>query len=64
MDPWRLEHSPYTPEGEIEGAGTFAAGARGSRRRGSRRRGTRLVAFVVAAAVLLPFVIQLVQLLG
>ena len=26
-DQWELRHSPYTPEGEIEGAGKFAAGA-------------------------------------
>lgn len=56
MDPWRLENSPYTPEGEIEGAGRFAAGAR---RTGGRRR--QWVAVLVVAAVLLPFVLQLVQ---
>lgn len=55
MEPWNLERSPYTPEGEIEGAGKFAAGAR---RAGSRRQ---WVAVVVVAAVLLPFVLQVIQ---
>lgn len=58
MDPWRLENSPYTPEGEIEGAGRFADGAR----RG--RGGRRWVAVAVVSAVLLPFVLQLVQVLS
>lgn len=58
MEPWRLEHDPYTPEGEVEGARKFAEGARSS-----RGRGKRAVAYAVVAALLLPFVLQLVDLL-
>jgi hypothetical protein len=57
-DPWELRHSPYTPEGEIEGAGKFAAGAKHLQPR--QRRAVRIMVIVTLLAMAAPIVIGLV----
>lgn len=57
-DPWELRHSPYTPEGEIEGAGKFAAGAQDL---GSRsQRVVKITVIITLLALGGPIVIGLV----
>lgn len=51
---WELRNSPYTFEGQIEGLGRFGRGLSTASPR------ARLVAKVVAALFILPFVIGLV----
>ena len=48
---WELQNSPYTFEGEIEGLGRFGRGVSSASPR------MRLVATLVAATFILPFVI-------
>jgi hypothetical protein len=48
---WELEHAPYTFEGQLEGLGRFGRGMSSASPR------MRLVATVVAAAFILPFVL-------
>lgn len=57
-DQWELRHSPYTPEGEIEGAGKFAAGAQNL---GSRsQRVVKITVIITLLALGGPIVIGLV----
>ena len=51
---WELQNSPYTFEGQMEGLGRFGRGLAGASPR------TRLMAKVVAAVFILPFVVGLV----
>jgi hypothetical protein len=57
-DPWELRHSPYTPEGEIEGAGKFAAGAKNLGPR--RQRVVKVTVIVTLLAMASPIVIGMV----
>jgi hypothetical protein len=57
-DPWELRHSPYTPEGEIEGAGKFAAASTSLAPHG--RRVVRIVVIVTLLAMAAPVVIGMV----
>lgn len=47
---WALQNDPYTIEGELEGLGRFATGARRT-----RRPVMKVAAYVLIAAFLLPF---------
>lgn len=51
---WELENAPYTFEGQLEGLGRFGRGMSSASPR------MRLVATVVAAAFVLPFVLGIV----
>ncbi len=55
---WELQNSPFTFEGEIEGLGRFGRGV------GSASPRMRLIAKVVAASFLLPFVAWIWNWLG
>ena len=48
------QHSPFTPEGEIEQFGKFASGA--LQQRGRRRFSSRLLAVIALAMFLLPLI--------
>ena len=54
-DGWELQNSPYTFEGEIEGLGRFGRGVSSASPR------MRLIATLVAAAFILPFVLGMVS---
>ena len=59
-DDWELENHPYTPAGEIEGFGRFAAGINRRRRRGAGGSVARAVAIVLVVALVVPVVVGLV----
>ena len=52
-DAWQMKNHPYSPAGEVEGIGRFAAGINRRRRRGQRS----LIATMVVLALLVPIVI-------
>ena len=53
---WALQNDPYTIEGEIEGLGRFATGARQT-----RRPVMKFAAYLIIAAFLLPFGLGIVS---
>lgn len=59
-DDWELENHPYSPAGEVEGFGRFAAGINRRRRRGQRRSLARAVAVLVVVALVVPAVVGMV----
>lgn len=59
--PWELQHSPYTPEGNIEGARKFAEGAANAR--GWRRTAVLVVAWMFPAFIGLGLLIELIKLI-
>lgn len=61
-DPWKLTHHPWTPEGQIEGAGAFARGANAAT--GWRRPAAKVVILVVLGAVLVAVLSVLAPLLS
>ena len=50
-DDWEQQYSPYSPAGQIEGMGRFAAGLNRRRRQG-RSTGMRWVGLLVVLALL------------
>jgi hypothetical protein len=55
-----LENHPYSPAGEVEGFGRFAAGINRRRRRGKGAL-ARVVAIVIVLALVVPLVLGMIM---